>query len=121
MLAFARRFIWLVILAFASSPLFSGPVAADLRLIMVTSDHCPFCQLWERGVGVIYDKSPYASDLPLTRIEFGTAIPASIKITTPVIGTPTFIILGDDRELDRISGYEDAEMFWWWLSDYSNQ
>ena len=121
MLAFARRFIWLVILAFASSPLFAGPVAADLRLIMVTSDHCPFCQLWERGVGVIYDKSPYASDLPLTRIEFGTAIPGNVKITTPVIGTPTFIILGDDRELDRISGYEDAEMFWWWLSDYSNQ
>ena len=31
-----------------------------IRLIMVTSDLCPFCQAWERNIGTVYDKSPYA-------------------------------------------------------------
>ena len=29
-------------------------VLADMRLIMITSDYCPFCRAWERDVGVIY-------------------------------------------------------------------
>ena len=92
---------------------------AGTRLIMVTSDYCPFCQAWERDVGAVYDKSPYAPDLPLTRIEMGGVTPDGVVLDTPVIGTPTFIILRDGREIDRQRGYDDAEMFWWWLSEHA--
>ena len=91
---------------------------AETRLIMVTSDHCPFCRAWERDVGAIYDKSPYAPNMPLTRVEMGAPLPDDIVLTEPVIGTPTFLIVSEGREVDRQRGYDDAEMFWWWLSGY---
>ena len=92
---------------------------ADMGLLMVTSDYCPFCQAWERDVGVVYDKSPYAPDLPLSRIDMGSAIPDGVVLDAPVVGTPTFIVLRDGREIDRQRGYDDAEMFWWWLSEHT--
>ena len=91
---------------------------AETRLIMVTSDHCPFCRAWERDVGAIYDRSPYAPNMPLTRVEMGAPLPDDILLTGPVLGTPTFLIVSDGREIDRQRGYDDAEMFWWWLSDH---
>jgi len=91
---------------------------AETKLIMVTSDHCPFCRAWERDVGAIYDRSPYAPNMPLTRVEMGAPLPDDIVLTGPVLGTPTFLIVSDGREIDRQRGYDDAEMFWWWLSDH---
>ena len=92
---------------------------AGNRLVMVTSDYCPFCQAWERDVGVVYDKSPYAPSLPLTRVEMGSAMPEGVSLRAPVVGTPTFLIIQDGREIDRQRGYDDAEMFWWWLSEHA--
>ena len=43
-----------VVLNFAA---LSQIAIASTRLVMVTSDHCPFCQAWERDIGVLYEKS----------------------------------------------------------------
>ena len=93
--------------------------AADSRLIMVTSEYCPSCQAWELDVGKVYDKSPYATTLPLTRVEIGLKMPGGVTLQKPVVGTPTFLILHNGQEINRRSGYFDAEMFWWWLSEYA--
>ena len=92
---------------------------ASTRLVMVTSDHCPFCQAWERDVGVLYDKSPYAPSLPLTRVDIGSAMLEGVTLQSPVLGTPTFLIIQDGLEIDRQRGYDDEEMFWWWLSEHA--
>ena len=91
---------------------------ADSRLIMVTSDHCPYCKAWELDVGAAYEKSPYAPALPLTRVEIGSKMPEGVTYQKPVVGTPTFLIIYNGQEIDRQSGYFDAEMFWWWLSEH---
>ena len=93
--------------------------AADSRLIMVTSDYCPSCQAWELDVGKVYDKSPYATTLPLTRVEIGSKMPGDVTFQKPVVGTPTFLIIHNGQEIGRQNGYIDAEMFWWWLSEYT--
>ena len=93
--------------------------AADSRLIMVTSDYCPSCQAWELDVGKVYDKSPYATTLPLTRVEIGSKMPGSVTFQKPVVGTPSFLIIHNGQEIGRQNGYFDAEMFWWWLSEYA--
>ena len=93
--------------------------AADSRLIMVTSQHCPSCQAWELDVGGVYDKSPYATTLPLARVEIGSKMPGGVTFQKPVVGTPTFLIIHKRQEIDRQNGYVDAEMFWWWLSEYA--
>ncbi len=85
---------------------------------MVTSDHCPFCQAWERDVGVVYDKSPYAPVLPLTRVDMESPMPEGVALLEPVVGTPTFLIIRDGKEIERQRGYDDADMFWWWLSEH---
>lgn len=88
---------------------------------MVTSDYCPFCKAWENDVGTVYDKSPYAQTLPLTRINIGKPIPEGVVLQEPVVGTPTFLIIHDSREIDRQHGYDDEEMFWWWLSEHTDK
>ena len=92
---------------------------ASTRLVMVTSDHCPFCQAWERDIGVLYEKSPYAPSLPLKRVDIGSAMPEGVYLQSPVLGTPTFLIIHNGQEIDRQRGYYNAEMFWWWLSDHA--
>lgn len=91
---------------------------ADARLIMVTSEHCPYCQAWERDVGAVFNKSLYAAKLPLTRVEIGSKIPNNILLKEPVIGTPTFLIILSGQEIDRQRGYVDEEIFYWWLSEH---
>ena len=93
--------------------------AADSRLIMVTSDHCSYCQAWELDVGAVYDKSPYARTLPLTRVDIGSKKLEDVTFQKPVVGTPTFLIIHNGQEIDRQNGYIGAEMFWWWLSEYA--
>ena len=105
-----------IALALAMLP---GIAIAGTMLVMVTSDYCPFCQAWERDVGVVYDKSPYAPLLPLTRVEMGSEMPEGVSLQAPVVGTPTFLIIQDGQEIDRQRGYDDAEMFWWWLSEHT--
>ena len=93
--------------------------AADSRLIMVTSDHCSYCQAWELDVGAVYDKSPYAPTLPLTRVDIGSKKLEDVTFQKPVVGTPTFLIIHNGQEIDRQYGYIGAEMFWWWLSQHA--
>ena len=111
-----RNFALGIALTFSMLP---GIAIAGTRLVMVTSDYCPFCQAWEHDVGTVYDKSPYAPSLPLTRVEMGSAMPEGVSLQAPVVGTPTFLIIQDGREIDRQRGYDDAEMFWWWLSEHA--
>ena len=84
---------------------------ADTRLIMVTSEHCPYCRAWERDVGAVFNKSPYAAKLPLTRVEIGSKMPNNVVIKKPIIGTPTFLIIRNGQEIDRHRGYQDEEIF----------
>ena len=105
-----------IALTFSTLP---GIAIAGTRLVMVTSDYCPFCQAWERDVGAVYNKSPYAPSLPLTRVDMGSAMPEGVSLQAPVVGTPTFLIIQDGREIDRKRGYDDAAMFWWWLSEHA--
>ena len=92
--------------------------AADARLIMVTSEYCLYCQAWEHDVGAVFNKSPYAAKLPLTRVEIGSKMPNNVVLIKPIIGTPTFLIIRNGREIDRQRGYQDEEMFYWWLSEH---
>ena len=92
--------------------------ASAAQLIMVTSEHCPYCQAWERDVGAVYDKSPYAAKLPLSRVGIGSEMPENVDIKKPIVGTPTFLIILNGQEIDRQRGYVDAEMFFWWLSEH---
>ena len=96
--------------------------AAELKtpkeLVFITSDHCAFCQAWERDVGHLYGSTPYAQHATLRRIDFSEIAFVLPKFKDTVVGTPTFLIFENGAEIGRIEGYQSSEMFFWALSEY---
>ena len=85
-------------------------------LIYVYSPECGACRQFDREVGPIYDKTDESLSLPLERVLIDDWQADRHQLvecaSTEVIGTPTFLQIRDCQELDRITGYSDAELFW---------
>ena len=100
----------------------TASLAADrptpFQLIMVTSEHCPFCMAWEREVGSTYPRTGYAEQAALQRIDFQNLDSALPDLHPKVRGTPTFLIMDAGTEIGRITGYQSKDMFYWALSEY---
>ena len=85
-------------------------------LIYVYSPDCGACRQFDREIGPIYPKTAEAASLPLHKVLLGDWQTGATELaecaTDAVVGTPTFLQVQDCRELDRITGYSDAELFW---------
>ena len=85
-------------------------------LIYVYSPDCGACRQFDREIGPIYPKTTEAARLPLHKVLLGDWQTGATELaecaTDAVVGTPTFLQVQDCRELDRITGYSDAELFW---------
>ena len=104
---------------FISITLFPLQLSANqLKILMFNSEFCMFCSAWERDIGTLFEKSDYAGYFELTRHHISQQDQINFSLNSPVIGTPTFIIVGKNREIGRISGYSGSEMFWWQLSEF---
>ena len=97
--------------------------AADSRgqLVMITSNHCPWCEAFEDDVGKGYDLTEEALIYQLRRYDFYKALPDDLAHLTPATMTPTFIFVRDEVEVGRIVGYPGAELFWWRISEFTGQ
>ena len=91
-------------------------VATPAELVMVEEPGCPWCALWNREIGPIYPKTAEGRIAPLRRIDISERTPEDFSYGTRVVFTPTFVLVEDGRELDRIEGYPGEELFWWRLS-----
>ncbi len=85
-------------------------------LIYIYSPECGACRQFDREVGPIYDKTDESLALPLERVWIDDWQASRHRLvecaSVDVIGTPTFLQIRDCQELDRITGYSDAELFW---------
>ena len=85
-------------------------------LIYIYSPECGVCRQFDREVGPIYDKTDESLALPLERVLINDWQASRHQLvecaSANVIGTPTFLQIRDCQELDRITGYSDAELFW---------
>ena len=85
-------------------------------LIYIYSPECGACRQFDREVGPIYEKTVESLALPLERVlidEWQADQHQLVECASAeVIGTPTFLQIRDCQELDRITGYSDAELFW---------
>ena len=85
-------------------------------LIYIYSPECGACRQFDREVGPIYEKTAESLALPLERVlidEWQADRHQLVECASAeVIGTPTFLQIRDCQELDRITGYSDAELFW---------
>ena len=85
-------------------------------LIYIYSPECGACRQFDHEVGPIYGKTDECLTLPLERVLIDDWQANRHQLvecaSSEVIGTPTFIQIRDCQELDRITGYSDAELFW---------
>ena len=85
-------------------------------LIYIYSPECGACRQFDREVGPIYEKTAESLTLPLERVLIDDWQANRHQLvecaSAEVVGTPTFLQIRDCQELDRITGYSEAELFW---------
>ncbi len=88
------------------------PAFAETRLMMVEEDGCPWCARWNRDVGGEYALTDEGKTAPLWRYDIHDAVPEGVTFATKPHFTPTFILLVDGTEVNRIEGYPGEGFFW---------
>ncbi|MAB26477.1 MAG: hypothetical protein CL580_02295 [Alteromonadaceae bacterium] len=107
----------------ASTTTFPPSASADTAarsdspvLIYIYTSECYACRQFDREVGPIYSKTDESLTLPLERVLIDDWQANRHQLvecaSAEVIGTPTFLQIRNCQELDRITGYSDAELFW---------
>jgi hypothetical protein len=89
----------------------AGP-SGGLELVMVEEHGCIWCETWNAQIGPIYPKTEEGRRAPLRRVELHSPELAQLKLERPVSFTPTFLLVRNGRELDRIEGYPGDDFFW---------
>lgn len=95
-----------------------GVSAQAAELIMVEEPGCAWCAKWESELGEIYPKTSEGKYAPLRKVELSELKSKTgpetlgIAATSPVIFTPTFLLLEDGKEIARLQGYPGEDFFW---------
>ena len=90
---------------------------ADNKLLMITADYCVYCQIWEKEIGKIYPKTDISKSFPLERMELDEYSISNDSDNYETKITPTFVFFKEKKEIGRIIGYSNAEMFWWQVNE----
>ena len=80
------------------------------ELIMVRQVGCPWCAAWDRDIAPIYGKTEVGRRAPLRMVDLRDHL--SISLKSPIIYTPTFVLVEKGREIGRIEGYTGDHFFW---------
>lgn len=83
--------------------------ASPIRLVMVEEPGCRFCQKWHAEIGRGYRNTDEGRFAPLKRVRRGAP---ELTGLTPVVYTPTFILMRSGEELGRVTGYPGADYFY---------
>lgn len=87
------------------------------ELVMVEEPGCVYCAKFNREIAPAYPKTKEGKLAPLRRIQLHDPWPADMAGMAPAQFTPTFILVEDGREIDRLAGYPGDEHFWFLLGE----
>lgn len=104
------------VMAAAFSALLFSPLKAETILIMFDDEGCPYCELWKRQIGPIYPKTAESEIAPLMIIDVDDPLPVGITIESAPVYTPTFVLVDNGQEIDRLLGYPGEDFFWFLLN-----
>lgn len=94
-----------------------APAASAAELLMFEEQGCPWCKRWHADVGVAYPKTPEGRRAPLRQIDIVQTSRAGVTLASPVVYSPTFVLVENGREIGRITGYPGADFFWGLLGE----
>lgn len=84
--------------------------AAAAELVMYESPGCPWCARWRAEVGLAYSRSDEGRRAPLRNVDLSAN--AGVTLLSPVVVSPTFVLVDGGREIGRIVGYPGPDFFW---------
>jgi hypothetical protein len=85
---------------------------AEVTLVMAEEPGCMWCARWNSEIAPIYPKTSEGQAAPLRRINIQDPVPEDITLARRVNFTPTFVLLVDGVEQNRIEGYPAEDFFW---------
>jgi hypothetical protein len=106
MQAIARGLVCLAVLTMLAAN------ASAAELVMFRRDGCPWCARWDREIGPIYPTTELSRRAPLRMVNLDSDRTHSVSLRSPVIYTPTFVLVEDGREVARLEGYPGEAFFW---------
>lgn len=107
-----RRLVYAFALTAVTSVL-PAQVTGAAELIMVETSGCAYCLRWKQDVGAAeYAATPEGRFAPLRFVDLRDAPPDGVMFLRPVVFTPTFVLVEDGTEIDRIEGYPGEDFFW---------
>jgi len=86
--------------------------AQELTLYMVEQHGCVYCEHWDSEVGDAYHKTTEGALAPLVRLQLRDPLPEGLTFARKAAFTPTFILVRDGQELERIEGYPGEDFFY---------
>lgn len=91
--------------------MFAAP-ATSAELVMVEAPGCYYCIEWKKTIGPIYPKTEAGKFAPLVTVDKSAPAPFASGYETPIIFTPTFVLVENGAEVGRILGYPGEDFFW---------
>jgi thioredoxin-related protein len=86
--------------------------ARAAELVMFERAGCSWCELFDRDIGAIYDKTEDGLRAPLRRVDIEQPLPPDLSFVQVERLTPLFVLVDKGREIGRIRGYGGREAFW---------
>lgn len=84
-----------------------------MSLVMVEQRDCHYCEQWLAEIGDRYHLTDEGRLAPLRRIDIHDPLPADLPPAIADIDiTPTFVLVRDGKEVERLYGYMGDEFFW---------
>jgi len=113
---------WLGFALLLSTSLLAAPAAANTQLVLVEQEGCHYCEKWLAEIGDRYANTEEGHIAPLRRVWLEQALPDDLpKSMSDVTLTPTFVLVHDGEEIDRLVGYAGDNFFWGQLHTMLNK
>ncbi|MEE9319681.1 MAG: thioredoxin fold domain-containing protein [Granulosicoccus sp.] len=110
-----RPLRYLFILFF--SVIAGNATATGVELLVIEQDDCPYCERFNRDIAPAYPKTSEGRQAPLRQLDLHRPWPTEYANVTPANFTPTFILIRDGTEVDRLTGYPGDNYFWFLLRE----
>ena len=97
-------------------------IAAGPELLLFEQKDCPYCDKWHAEIGPIYPLTSEAKQAPLRVVQIHDPLPKGLPLELAHIDiTPTFVLINDGVEVDRLLGYTSSHFFWALLQQMLNK
>lgn len=92
-------------------------VVSAAELLVIEQDGCPYCRKFDREISEAYPNTDEGALAPLRRIDLYDDWPKEYANIQKAQVTPTFILVHDGHEIDRLVGYPGDDYFWFLIDE----